>query len=456
MSQDPGSTERSANIFINYRREDTAGHAGRLFDRLSVRFPGRVFMDIDTLDPGVDFVEAIEKAVGSCEVLIVLIGHEWVSVKDAAGRRRLDDPTDFVRLEVVKALERAIRVIPVLVQGASMPRHEELPADLDKLTRRNAIELSDARWSYDADRLIHAIEEVLKGLDPAPPVPLAERQRPAPPQIVARAARPKALKAALLAALVLLGMGWIGWKLMQREQPGESAPHPSEPTPAVPVRADPAASAPTADEVIEKYIQAEGGREKLKAVQTVRMTGEIAANGSQAPFLLEKKRPHKIRTEFIVRGMTGVQAYDGITGWMVNPLMGKKDPEEMTAEDLKEIDDQADFDGPLVDYKAKGHQVELVGKENVLGNPAWKLKVTKKNGDSSYIYLDAGSYLEIKEENKRTLRGQEVESETVFGDYRRVAGIAFPFSLRVPAGMTLTVENVEINPGLDDARFAMP
>jgi hypothetical protein len=363
MSQDPSSTERSANLFINYRREDTAGHAGRLFDRLSVRFPGRVFMDIDTLEPGVDFVEAIEQAVSSCEVLIVLIGHEWVSVKDTAGRRRLDDPADFVRLEVVKALERAIRVIPVLVQGASMPRHEELPADLDKLTRRNAIELSDARWSYDVDRLIHAIEEVLKGLAPAPPVPLAplaEPRRPVPPQTAARAARPKAWKAAMLVAVALLGMGWIGWKLTQREQPGESAPLASEPTPAVPVRADPAASAPTADEVIEKYIQ------------------------------------------------------------------------------------------------AKGHQVELVGKENVEGNTAWKLKVTKKNGGSSYIYLDAGSYLEIKDQNKRTLRGQEVESETVFGDYRRVEGIAFPFSLRAPAGMTLTLEKVEINPGLDDARFAMP
>src|SRR5882672_5435119 len=98
------SAERSANIFINYRREDSSGYAGRLFDALSSHFAGRLFMDIDTLEPGVDFVEAIEQAVGSCEVLIVVVGREWLTIKDAAGQRRLDDPGDFVRLEVETAL----------------------------------------------------------------------------------------------------------------------------------------------------------------------------------------------------------------------------------------------------------------------------------------------------------------------------------------------------------------
>src|SRR4051812_21100669 len=136
--------ERSANIFINYRREDSAGHAGRLFDALSSHFAGRLFMDVDTLEPGVDFVEAIEQAVGSCEALIVVIGREWLTIEDKAGRRRLDDPGDFVRLEVESALARSIRVIPVLVQDTPMPRAEELPASLARLARRNAIELSDA------------------------------------------------------------------------------------------------------------------------------------------------------------------------------------------------------------------------------------------------------------------------------------------------------------------------
>ena len=120
----------SANIFINYRREDSSGHAGRLFDALSGHFAGRLFMDVDTLEPGVDFVEAIEQAVGSCEVLIVIIGREWLTIKHPDGHRRLDDPADFVRLEVESALGRKIRVIPVLVQD-ELPRPALQSAFLD-------------------------------------------------------------------------------------------------------------------------------------------------------------------------------------------------------------------------------------------------------------------------------------------------------------------------------------
>jgi hypothetical protein len=153
---------RSSNIFINYRREDSAGHAGRLFDRLSGRFPERVFMDIDTIEPGIDFVDTIEQAVGCCEVLIVVIGREWLHLADESGHRRLDNSSDFVRLEIAAALERNIRIIPVLVEDAAMPRPEDLPPDLLKLTRRNAIGLSDVRWAFDVDRLIQAIEGVLQ------------------------------------------------------------------------------------------------------------------------------------------------------------------------------------------------------------------------------------------------------------------------------------------------------
>jgi len=222
-----------------------------------------------------------------------------------------------------------------------------------------------------------------------------------------------------------------------------------------------AASAQTADEVIAEYVQAKGGREKLKSVQSVRMTGKMdIGNGAQAPFVMEMKRPNKVRTEFTIQGMTGTQAYDGTTGWMVMPFMGKKDPEVMSADDLKGIDEQADFEGALVDYKAKGHQVELLGKENVEGTPAWKLKLTKKNGDVSYVYLDADAYLEIKEEGKRTMRGQDVEFESTMGDYKTVDGVVFPFSLQAkpkgaPAGMTITIEKVELNPTVEDSRFTM-
>lgn len=207
MDGRPASPERSAKIFINYRREDSAGHAGRLLDRLRERFPGRVFMDIDTIQPGVDFVDVIEQAVGSCEVLIVMIGREWLTATDASGHRRLDNSADFVRLEVATALARGIRVIPVLVEGAAMPRADELPPDLAKLARRNAIELSDARWAYDVDRLLRTIEEVL-GEQGSPGGPAA-----APPSATPARGQGAKVWIAALAVLVLAAGGWVLWNL---------------------------------------------------------------------------------------------------------------------------------------------------------------------------------------------------------------------------------------------------
>ena len=157
----PPESQPASNIFISYRRDDSAGHAGRLFDRLSAHFgDGQIFMDIDHIEPGADFAQAIEEAVGSCEVLIALIGQDWLASADEAGRR-LDNPNDFVRLEISAALARGVRVIPLLVQGARMPRPQDLPEDLSALSRRNALELSDARWKYDVDQLIAALEKTL-------------------------------------------------------------------------------------------------------------------------------------------------------------------------------------------------------------------------------------------------------------------------------------------------------
>jgi formylglycine-generating enzyme required for sulfatase activity len=150
-----------ARIFISYRRDDSGGWAGRLSDRLCQHF-GRdnVFMDIDTIEPGLDFVEAIEQAVGSCDALIALIGKQWLTITDDAGRR-LDNPEDSVRLEIAAALARNIRVIPALVEGARMPRSTDLPDVLSRLARRNAIEISDTRFHYDVDRLIEVLDKAL-------------------------------------------------------------------------------------------------------------------------------------------------------------------------------------------------------------------------------------------------------------------------------------------------------
>ena len=153
------SNKKFSGIFVSYRREDSAGHAGRLFDRLVEHFGrDRIFMDIDTIEPGEDFVAVIENAVSSCDVLIAVIGRNWLSPN---GSGRLDRPTDFVRLEIATALSREIRVIPVLVQRASLPKPQELPEDLVKLTRRNAVELTDLRWQTDVDQLIGVMERVL-------------------------------------------------------------------------------------------------------------------------------------------------------------------------------------------------------------------------------------------------------------------------------------------------------
>jgi hypothetical protein len=151
-----------AQIFISYRRQETSHLAGRLFDRLADRFgEDRVFMDVDSIEPGLDFGDAIQQAVGSSDVLLALIGREWLTATDEGGRRRLDDPDDIVRLEVEAALERSIRVIPVLAEGAIMPRRQDLPDSLAGLVRRNAVRLTHESFRHEAARLIEVIAKVL-------------------------------------------------------------------------------------------------------------------------------------------------------------------------------------------------------------------------------------------------------------------------------------------------------
>jgi hypothetical protein len=149
-------------IFISYRREDTAGHAGRLFDRLAERF-GReeVFMDVDTIQPGQTFARAIAERVDSSLALVALIGDQWLNIKDKEGRRRLDNPDDFVRREIRAALDRGITLIPVLVEGARMPARDELPEEIRGLADRQALEISDTRFGAEANDLIRALEKRL-------------------------------------------------------------------------------------------------------------------------------------------------------------------------------------------------------------------------------------------------------------------------------------------------------
>jgi hypothetical protein len=168
----------SGRIFISYRREETAYPAGWLYDRLAGHFGGgQVFKDVDSIQLGDDFVEVITRAVGSCDVLVALIGGEWLTMTDAHGRRRLDDPDDFVRLEIEAALSRGVRVIPVLVDGARMPHADELPDSLATLVRRQALELSPARFDFDTSRLLKVLDRTLAEVRATRPHPVL---RPAP------------------------------------------------------------------------------------------------------------------------------------------------------------------------------------------------------------------------------------------------------------------------------------
>jgi hypothetical protein len=168
-------------IFICYRREDSAAWAGRIYDRLISRLePGRVFIDVDNIEPGLDFVKTLSARVGACDALVAVIGKSWLQISDGRNRRRLDDPNDFVRVEIRAALKRDIRVIPVLVDGAPMPDERDLPDGLKALARRHGIEISHTRFDYDAERLTKAltfVEERRRKLETAQAERAAREER---------------------------------------------------------------------------------------------------------------------------------------------------------------------------------------------------------------------------------------------------------------------------------------
>lgn len=217
----------------------------------------------------------------------------------------------------------------------------------------------------------------------------------------------------------------------------------------------------TVDEILARNAAAKGGLEKLRAVNSMKLTGTMSFGPIEAPFVMTKKRPESMKVDFTLQGITATQAYDGTSGWMVMPFLGKKDPEAMSGDELKATREQADFDGPFIDYAKKGNKVELLGKGDVEGKPAYNIKLVTKEGTESVVSFDAESFLEIRIESKRMVQGQEVQTETSFGNYQDVNGLLFPFSLEskakgAPSGQVITIESVELNPAVDDASFKMP
>ena len=221
-------------------------------------------------------------------------------------------------------------------------------------------------------------------------------------------------------------------------------------------------NAQTADEIVSKYIKTIGGMDKLQAVQTIRESGKFTGGGGfEARVVEEKKRPDDVRQEFQIQGMVGVTAWDGKNGWKIEPWNGKKDSEPLGEEEKKAIIEDSDFDGPLVNYAAKGNKVEYVGIDPVQGDDTYKLKVTLKSGDVKYYYMDTDYYVPLKIESKRMVRGEERESETYLGDYKEVNGVYFPYSMESglkgnPNRAKISIEKIEVNVPLADSRFTEP
>lgn len=218
----------------------------------------------------------------------------------------------------------------------------------------------------------------------------------------------------------------------------------------------------SAEELVNKNIQAKGGIEKIKAIKSIRITGKLNGGGGfTAATGQENQRPNLVRETFSLQGMTAVTAYDGTTGWQIQPFGGHKDPEFMGEDDLKDLLLDADFDGPLVDYKEKGNTVEFLGHDVVDGDDALRLKVTLKDGDILYYYLDPDTYLEIRKEVQEFIRGSMRESVTEMGSYKPVAGVMYPYSISQglkanPTAQTTTVEKIEVNVPIDKVDFVVP
>jgi outer membrane lipoprotein-sorting protein len=220
-------------------------------------------------------------------------------------------------------------------------------------------------------------------------------------------------------------------------------------------------AAQTADELVAKNIQARGGLDKIKAIQSLRMTGNFEQAGFTAQVGQDQKRPDMIRQTLTIQGMSIVLAYDGNMGWQIQPFGGRKDPEQMGEDDVRDLEDSAEIGGPLADYKAKGNAVEYLGHDTVDGDDAYKLKVTLKNGDVLYYYLDPDTFIEIRVQRQQFIRGNVKEQTTDLGSYKAVAGVMFPFSIQVlakddPNLQKITFQKVEANVPIDDAEFKMP
>ena len=212
------------------------------------------------------------------------------------------------------------------------------------------------------------------------------------------------------------------------------------------------AAAVTAEELVAKNLEARGGKDRLAAVTSMHAVGTVRLGGSlEAKTEAWATTPDGFRTELSLQGMTAIQAWDGRQAWAVSPFQGRKEPQKLSPEDAKGLIERADIVGPLVDYAKKGHRVEYLGTEDVDGTDAHKLRVTLKNGDVQYVFLDPDHFLEIRVVSHRMVRGQDEVQTVDLGEYEKVDGLYFPFEI----GRT-HYEKMELNVPVDGARFGFP
>jgi hypothetical protein len=223
-------------------------------------------------------------------------------------------------------------------------------------------------------------------------------------------------------------------------------------------------SAQTADEIVEKYVKAIGGREKLNAIKTVKITGKMSAQGMDMPFVSYIRRPNSIRMEITVQGMAIINAYDSKTksGWYISPMGGDKSPQKMNPEQTTDMGQSAEEQicSPLVNYKAEGATIELIGKEDLEGVEVYKIMMTKKNKDVVYYSIDASTFLILKEASKIKFQDKEIEAESFYSNYKTFGGITFPCTMEAKEGGQLqtqfSTDKIEVDAVLDDALFVMP
>lgn len=223
------------------------------------------------------------------------------------------------------------------------------------------------------------------------------------------------------------------------------------------------AHAYTADELVAKNIEAKGGSAALAAVQSVRRSGQLIVNNGQITLAIvdTRRRPDSIRDEASIQGLTQVESYDGKDGWKIDPFQGRKDPERTSPDDLKGLIEDAQIGGPLEDYKARGATVEYAGTEDIDGTAAHKLKLTQKNGDVMYVFLDPDYFLEIRIESQRLVRGAKQTIITDLGEYEKVADVYWATAITSgrkgdsdPA--KILYDKVEVNIPLDADYFSFP